>query len=381
MWYSTGNFTGQSTRLGNGQQTSMSCSLGGLSELHAVQWLSSPTRIFARCFPSLPAPAYRLAIQQTHCHCSSAVTEEETLSLWRTPWEAGLAFLPPAVCAHSFSSCYQWLGAPCRLPCLETPFSAPEWMKGGETAPAQGPLTITPIALPLAVCFGLFPTELQGPGSGATVWAQPLNQLLLTKQAEISPGYSWQSLPKFLAKKAKKWSRASSCEVPGQPPLPFSGSSLQGSRLPAFMNGVPQINKHRDTSKEIWLLSEACWLMISAKRLLCRSLFDFHLFYTVLQEDLRRAENQGSPPLSWCTEPRYRLAQVKPRKEEEIWLEKLVQRQFYFFFPLNHSLWQIIRDQLSLQLPILYLTYAVRVWSPSLEGRHPCLALISLKQF
>lgn len=51
------------------------------------------------------------------------------------------------------------------------------------------------------------------------------------------------------------------------------------------------------------------------------------------------------------------------------------------FFSLNHSLWQIIRDHLSLQLPILYLTYAVRIWSPGLEVRHSCLALISLKQF
>lgn len=60
------------------------------------------------------------------------------------------------------------------------------------------------------------------------------------------------------------------------------------------MSVVPQINKHRGASKEIWLFSEACWFMISAERLLCRSLFDFCLFYTVFPEDLRRVESQGS---------------------------------------------------------------------------------------
>lgn len=103
--------------------------------------------------------------------------------------------------------------------------------------------------------------------------------------------------PRCLANKAKKCSRAGSCEAelaPGQSLLPFSGSSLQGSRLSAFMSVVLQVNKHRDTNKEIWLFSEACWLMISAERLLCRSLFDFGLFYTVFQEDLRRVESQGS---------------------------------------------------------------------------------------
>lgn len=239
--------------------------------------------------------AYSVAIclQQSRSHFSSALTEEETLFVWGTPWEAGLTFLPPAICAHSFPSCYQWLRTPCRLPFLETRFSAPLQMKDGETAPAQGPFS--PSLVSPLVC-----SPLSSKAQALVAQCEPLtcSSCSYQNRQKFHLGIPDMGLPKCLADKAKQWSRAGSCEAeltPGQSPLPFSGSSPQGSRLPASRSVVPQINKHRDTSKEIWLLSEACWLMISAERLLCRSLFDFCLFYTVFQQDLRRAESQGSP--------------------------------------------------------------------------------------
>lgn len=205
----------------------------------------------------LPSPPLHTALksnpEQTHWHCSSAREEQETLFLWGTRWGAGLSFLPPAVCAHSFSSCYQR---------LQAPFSATVWLKGGGTVPAQGPFTIAPTALPLALSFGLLPTELQG--SGGTVWALHLHQLFSMKQAEISPGYSGVISPK-----AEEWSRGSSCEAqpaPGQSPLPFSGSwGLQGGKqTPAW------VLCHRSTSTEIQVKRFGFWQKHVGSRFLPR---------------------------------------------------------------------------------------------------------------
>lgn len=129
------------------------------------------------------------------------------------------------------------------------------------------------------------------------------------------------------------------------------------------MTAVPQVNECRATNTEIWLLLEACWLMISASSLLWRSLSDLGLAFCCASGRAGESgwlEGPGSPPPPRCSGVSYQQAQGRPRAEEETRLEKLMGRQFYLVFSLNRGLWQISRDQLSLQLPILHLTYAER---------------------
>lgn len=176
-------------------------------------------------------------------------------------------------------------------------FHVPLGRTGGEAAPAQGPSTMAPTALTLAASFGLSPTELQ---------------VLLTKQAEISPGYSWRGLTKCTSNKGKRWSS-------------FTGASswaittaIQGPLSREADSHPSWALRHRSTSTEIqvkgfgfcqkpvgsWFLPRDCCAGLKV--------FDFCLFYTVFQEDLRRAESQGSPARSWCS--RHKSKQGRKKK-------------------------------------------------------------------
>lgn len=112
-------------------------------------------------------------------------------------------------------------------------FHVPLGRTGGEAAPARGPSTMAPTALTLAASFGLL-QALRHSVSPA------LHQLLLTKQAEISPGYSWRGLTKWASNKGKRWSSSWAITTAIRGPL-----SREADSHPSW------VLCHRSTSTEI----------------------------------------------------------------------------------------------------------------------------------
>lgn len=108
---------------------------------------TSHTWGFSLCFLSFPAPARSLDLSLPLSPPSPANplvtaplprwgTWKRGGPLWtpllqRAPWGPRLGFPSLAVRGHSFSARHQGLKALCRLPCLETPSSAPERRKRG----------------------------------------------------------------------------------------------------------------------------------------------------------------------------------------------------------------------------------------------------------
>lgn len=214
---------------------------------------------FYTLFPLPPTPTYSLAIcpQQKPSHCSSALTEEETLFLGGHPERLGSPFcpqLPVLTASHPVINGSEPLAGCADWKHLSCPTGKDRW----GSCPSPRP----------------FHHDSHSPDTGCILWTAP------GSAAQCEPC----SAPAALNKAGRNltwvfltWShqmgikqRKEVKQLLGNHHC-HSGSTLQGSRLPPFMSVVPQINKHRDTSKGIWLLSEACWLMISAKRLLCGS--------------------------------------------------------------------------------------------------------------
>lgn len=280
----------------------MSCSPGGPNELRATRWLYLSHVGFCPLFSLLPSsctqPWSLLALKPPPSPANPLVsappprwgTWKRGGPLWtpllqRAPWGSRLAFPSLAVCGHSFSARHQGLKALCRLPCLETPSPGPRAKEGWVNCPSprschrcsHSPVTGCPLRSPY-----LLPPELRGPGS-------PLRGVSLASAPAAFNGTGRSLIWVLLTRSPEtpdKQSKTSEAELaPGaneQSSLPSSGSSFQGRRIPAFTTAVPPVNKHRGTNMAIWLLSEACWPMISAKRLLWRSPSDFGLAFYCL---------------------------------------------------------------------------------------------------
>lgn len=182
------------------------------SELHAKQCFSSPTRIFDHCFQCIQRCNLPPAKPFSFFLCINRGGDPFCLGDTLKGWAHLSA--PSYLCSQLLillSMTKNTLQAALSGDTFQCPSANERWGNCPSPRPFQ-PLT--------GVSFGVLPTELQGPGSGGTVWAPHLQQLLLSKQAEISPGYSWHGSPQMPGRQSKAvkqswllWSRANSWAI------------------------------------------------------------------------------------------------------------------------------------------------------------------------
>lgn len=157
----TGSFTAHSPGLGKEQQTGVSHSLGGLSELHAKQCFSSPTRIFDHCFQCIQRCNLPPAKPFSFFLCINRGGDPFCLGDTLRGWAHLSA--PSYLCSQLpilLSMTKNTLQAALSGNTFQCPTANERWGNCPSPRPFQ-PLT--------GVSFGVQPTELQGPGSGGTV--------------------------------------------------------------------------------------------------------------------------------------------------------------------------------------------------------------------